>query len=172
MSTKDTTQWVFAQLQPRWPSPSWRYNDFQAPEGSSSGFPDHTPSLKGYSDFITMRGFTCLELHKNGNYACIPFFLKICFFDPCSSLHVIHIDVFGPSLISLLPRRIPPEGCAQGSVPILSLAGLWVAGSSGCCDKDITDKSSGAYYSCHTRGVESERVFSILKMFLDKTCWF
>lgn len=104
-----------------------------------------------------MRGFACLELHKNDNYAYILFlfffFFLICFFGPRSSLHIIHMDVFGPSLISSLPRRIPPEGCT------LSLVGLWVVGSSGYCDEDSTYKSFGACYSCHTRDVESERIF-------------
>ena len=96
-------------------------------------------------------------------------FFFICFFGPHSSLHIIHVDVFGTGLISVLPR-IPPEGGTQRSVPILTLVGLWVVGSSGCCDKDSTDKSFGACYSRRTWGVESERIFSILKIFLDKTC--
>ena len=91
----------------------------------------------GYNPWGHKESDTTERLHSLTHsclYTLLLFFF-ICFFGPHSSLRIIHIDVFGTGLISLLPR-IPPEGCAQRSVPILSLVGLWAVGSSGCCDKD------------------------------------
>ena len=171
VSAKDTTQSVFAQLHTQVTISQMKIRiiskPLKVPPELSQITPPPTGAVLILSPCMALPGLNFIKMIIMLIYSsCSSFFLKICFFSPRSSLHVIHMDVFGPSLISSLPRRIPPEGCT------LSLMGLWVVGSSGYCDKDGTYKSFGACYSCPTWGAESERIFSILKMFLDKTRWF